>query len=84
MGTGVNSRLFTFAGGRSGSWRILSMRAIVGDKLAEAERLDIVSGTAPMPEGTIWSLGGLTSNDIKPFSFGKLVSDDRTHAQTPP
>lgn len=39
------------------------MRAIVGDNLAEAERLDMVSGTAPMSEGTIWSLRGLTSNE---------------------
>ena len=62
-GAEVNSRLFTFAGGESGPWRILNMRSIVGDSLAKAERLDIVSGPVPAPGGTIWLLRGMTSNE---------------------
>ena len=39
------------------------MRTIAGDGIAHADRLEIVPGSAPRPEGALWSLRGLTSNE---------------------
>lgn len=58
----MNPRLFTFVGGNSGAWRIVNMRTIAGDVIADAERLEIVPGVAS-PEEAKWCLRGLTSNE---------------------
>lgn len=55
-------RLFTFAGGAAGAWRVRSQRAIVGPALAPVSFVDVVNGHAPAGEGG-WSLRGVTSHD---------------------
>jgi hypothetical protein len=58
------SRLFSFAGGGNGPWRVVEIRAIAGDGLADVRRLNIVAGTSvEMTEGARWLLRGLTSNE---------------------
>jgi len=60
----MNSRSFSFVGGGSGPWRVVDMRAIAGDGLAEVPRLGIVGGDAgEVSEGASWILRGLTSNE---------------------
>lgn len=59
----VNPRLFTFVGGDSGRWNVISARAIVGEPLPLVAKLDIVNGAvAALPAGAKWSLRGVTSN----------------------
>jgi chlorite dismutase len=58
-----NSGLFTFIGGRRGIWSIVTVKAIVGDNLPIAERLDVIHGpVAVAPDRAEWSLRGVTSN----------------------
>lgn len=61
----MNNRLFTFVGGNSGPWRIVSMDAIAGEPLPEAAMLDVVSGRdAKLSSGEAgWILRGITSNE---------------------
>ena len=60
----MNTRLFTFVGGAIGTWCIVRMEAIIGDALANAERLNVINGpVASMPEDAKWLLRGITSND---------------------
>jgi hypothetical protein len=59
----VNPRLFTFVGGKTGEWKVLSAKAIAGEALPAIERLQIVNGTvAALPDGAAWLLRGVTSN----------------------
>ncbi len=59
----MNSRLFTFVGGKVGTWSVVQVKAVVGDPLAIAERLDVVHGPIPtVPDGAKWVLHGITSN----------------------
>lgn len=63
-GAQVNPRLFSFVGGKSGAWSVVSIKAVVGDPLVAVERVDIVAGAVPpMPEGGTWILRGVTSNE---------------------
>lgn len=60
----MNSRLFTFVGGKKGAWSIVEIKAVVGDPLPAAPRLDIISGPLPLaPDGAKWILRGVTSNE---------------------
>jgi chlorite dismutase len=60
----MNTRLFSFAGGATGEWRVVSMSTIVGTPLAEVTHLDVVTGAlAPTPDAAEWVLRGLTSNE---------------------
>src|SRR5215471_18373 len=60
----MNSRLYSFVGGATGAWRVISINAVVGDPVADVGRLDIVTGTVPeVPGDTKWVLRGLTSNE---------------------
>jgi chlorite dismutase len=59
----MSSRLFTFAGGNQGPWRILRTNTLVGDPLPAAERLDILSDPAPSPSNAVWTVRGITSNE---------------------
>jgi hypothetical protein len=62
--TEMNARLFTFVGGEIGPWRVVDIKTVVGDALADVERLNVVSGAVPdVPEGAKWLLHGLTSNE---------------------
>ena len=58
----MESRLFTFAGGGRGPWRVVDFRTIVGDPIPPVDRLAIL--TEPKPEGVMamWQLRGITSN----------------------
>lgn len=56
------SRLFTFIGGNDGPWRVTSSRAIAGDPLPAASRVRVIAGDDPAT-GSVWALGGLTSNE---------------------
>lgn len=57
------SNRFWFIGGRDGPWRVTGNRLIVGEGLADAERLDIRNtDTAPALSPTAWMLQGFTSN----------------------
>ena len=63
-GAAVNSRLFTFVGGKVGKWSVVSAKAIAGEPLPAVDRLDIVTGAvAALPDGGKWMLRGVTSND---------------------
>jgi chlorite dismutase len=60
----MNSRLFTFVGGKAGAWSVVSAKAVVGDPLPAVERVDVVTGAvASLPDGGKWALRGVTSND---------------------
>jgi hypothetical protein len=59
-----NSRLFTFVGGREGAWSVVGIKAVVGDPLPSAPRLDIVNGKpVHAPESANWMLRGVVSNE---------------------
>lgn len=60
----MNTRLFTFSGGKTGDWRITQTETIVGEPLPDAERLTIfASSLVEGPEGTNWLLRGIRSNE---------------------
>ena len=59
----MSSRLFTFAGGESGLWRIARTETIVGKPIPQAARLDIVPGPVPRSHKAKWLLRGITSNE---------------------
>jgi hypothetical protein len=60
----MNSRLFTFIGGKAGPWRVVDIHTVAGAALAEFERLDVIRGTvSATPDGAKWLLRGLTSNE---------------------
>ena len=56
------ARLYTFAGGEAGDWRIVHATAVIGDPLPEAPRLAIVAGDSA-PRGARWRLRGIISNE---------------------
>ena len=56
------NRLFSFIGDTDGPWRIVGMRAIAGDSIPAAARLQVVPGDA-QAAGAAWTLRGLTSNE---------------------
>ena len=60
----MSTRLFTFVGGDTGSWRIIRTDATVGEPLASARRLEVVSGAldSQNPQ-TRWTLRGIMSNE---------------------
>ena len=60
----MNPRLFTFVAGDTGPWKMTQSKAIIGEELPLAPRLDIVNGSVPsMPNGGRWLLRGVTSNE---------------------
>lgn len=58
----MNTRLFNFAGGINGSWRVTSIRAIVGETLPPVTHLQIFGEDAAV-SGAHWILRGITSNE---------------------
>jgi hypothetical protein len=60
----MNARLFAFVGGVIGQWRVVDIKTVVGDALADVTRLNIVAGAVQgLPEDAKWLLRGLTSNE---------------------
>lgn len=58
-----NSRLYSFAGGASGPWKVTEDRAILGDALPRVTHVTIRSGwTVDADDQSAWSLHGVTSN----------------------
>jgi hypothetical protein len=55
------TRLCTFSGGDAGRWRITDVRAVIGESLAAAARLEV--GTDDAGADSVWSLRGITSNE---------------------
>jgi chlorite dismutase len=61
--TEANSGLFTFVGGTRGIWSILTIKAVVGDVLPMAEKVDVVHDpVAVRADGARWLLKGVMSN----------------------
>ncbi len=62
----MNKRLYAFAGGDTGNWRVTKSSAIIGEPLATVSRLDVVSeaetGSRAANAGG-WVLRGITSNE---------------------
>lgn len=59
----INTRLFTFIGGESGSWSVVAARTIIGAAWPDVARLDVINGpVGKMPAGARWLLHGVTSN----------------------
>ncbi|MDB4982931.1 MAG: hypothetical protein JWM82_3683 [Myxococcales bacterium] len=64
MIAGALDRLFHFVGGEAGPWCVVSNRAVVGEGLAPAARLDVVSGAlSSTSTSRAWVLRGVTSHD---------------------
>jgi hypothetical protein len=59
----MNTRLFTFIGGATGEWEIVSSRAIVGEPLPVAARLAVSDESGIPNAGEAWRLRGVTSNE---------------------
>jgi hypothetical protein len=57
-------RLFTFAGGSSGAWRVEQTRPVVGESLPTAAALSVVAAAARDGDGdSVWRLRGIVSNE---------------------
>ncbi|WP_394778207.1 chlorite dismutase family protein, partial [Undibacterium sp.] len=60
----MDTRMFSFVGGDSGYWRIVSNSGVAGTPLAGAARLDILPGMDIRPNlAKGWALRGITSNE---------------------
>ena len=58
------TRLFSFIGGDTGSWRVAEMKALVGEPLPAARKIEIVPGPdTPADSQAAWLLRGITSNE---------------------
>lgn len=59
----MNYRCYSFVGGRTGRWKIDDVRAVIGESLSVAPRLDIKEGFLDSPPpGASWLLRGVVSN----------------------
>lgn len=59
----MTQRLFCFMGGKIGSWRVTAMNTMSGEPLDAVEKINVVDGDAPLPQGAAWLLRGITSNE---------------------
>jgi len=61
----ANPRLFVFAGGESGRWRVARMAAIAGAPLEAVARIEILGPgeVSTRPAGCRWMLHGVASNE---------------------
>lgn len=57
----MNPRLYTFIGGDTGEWKVVSLKAVIGDGLPKAEKLAVVHGQSRAAGK--WALHGVTSNE---------------------
>ena len=60
----MSTRLFAFAGGSAGMWRVVQSHAIAGEPLLDVERVS-VGQVSPIKNDSLtrWILRGITSND---------------------
>ena len=59
----INTRFFTFIGGKAGPWSVVTVKTITGEALPVAEKLNVVNGpVSASPDGAKWLLRGVTSN----------------------
>jgi hypothetical protein len=59
----MSSRAFTFAGGNTGTYRVVRATAVAGEGLAAVPRVSVTPGTVPVTaERAAWVLRGVTSN----------------------
>ncbi len=56
-------RVFGFAGGEEGIWKVGSMRLVRGEPLAGVGRLGVFGPGEAYPAGTRWLLRGIVSNE---------------------
>jgi chlorite dismutase len=57
-------RLSTFIAGKKGDWIIQEVRAVTGEGLSMAQKLQIMEGGSPDPSmAAVWSLEGVTSHE---------------------
>ena len=60
----MNPRIFSFVGGKAGAWTVETTKAVVGESLALAERLEVRPALiSTPPAGALWVLRGVTSNE---------------------
>jgi hypothetical protein len=60
----MSTRLFSFMGSDTGLWRVAAMKAVAGEPLPAARRLEITSGPEiPSDPRAAWILRGITSNE---------------------
>jgi hypothetical protein len=56
-------RLFSFAGGETGEWRVERTSAVIGASLPAVAALSVVAAGSIEPQGTAWRLRGIVSNE---------------------
>ncbi|HYW55450.1 MAG TPA: chlorite dismutase family protein [Polaromonas sp.] len=60
----MTSRLYSFIGGNTGQWRVISARVMAGDPVAQPARLNVVPDlVAETDSASDWVLRGITSNE---------------------
>lgn len=60
----VNPRLYTYVGGKTGRWAVVSSKTIVGEPLPLVERIDMIHGAvAAPPADAKWVLRGVGTNE---------------------
>ncbi|HEX2736173.1 MAG TPA: chlorite dismutase [Polyangiaceae bacterium] len=59
----MNPRLYCFAAGFEGAFRITGVQAVKGETLALAPHLSVVAGSAPPAGDWVWALQGVVSNE---------------------
>lgn len=59
----MSERLFSFAAGDHGYWRIVRLEAVRGESLDQASRLEVLGGTQAPAAAARWVLRGFTSNE---------------------
>ena len=60
----MTTRLFSFAAGDTGPWRVTRIEAITGESLPAAKRLAIISDSEIQPDpSSPWVLRGITSHE---------------------
>jgi hypothetical protein len=80
----MNQRLFCFAGGTGGAWRVRRITAVIGEPLAAVSHLSVLAADQPNPAGALWLLHGVTSNEryVMREEKSKLVSRQPILART--
>jgi hypothetical protein len=59
----MQTRLYSFLGGRTGPWRVSATRVVSGDPLPPAERVEVIQGEARAGTEAAWILRGVTSHE---------------------
>jgi hypothetical protein len=64
MSDAANSRAFTFIGGETGEWSVVSQAALVGAPIVSVARVAVLQGElAEAPSNAAWALRGVATND---------------------